>query len=370
MVLNGMDESLIAKHFSGAAQAFANTGSGSLTGIGTSDEYAQLDQSRQRTTTSDNLLSNAFVNEMAAKKIRDFKGRSRTNMVPRVAQRIRMEEKRGKDKLSVSSVTTPGSIQKKRKSLHSSIAPPKALSYEDIKQWNENYRLDGKSVYQLDAEFASLVKIQLMQLEEEIERRHKTVFTNEKLADQSKQIEYRLRVQLKEVTAENKVSLSVLIEFSDIKQDRFDDIMDRILWAFNIDPKDPNSRIDFDLYVRLKCLMRYYTIPNEELKKIWMRIINPSSVVSMPKEELQDLLERFSRGKIQSQKILVSATFSEQMIAILEYEGCTNPEVPEDILISSVLARLEDGTFDIELFNQMIKNECNYRVWSKNHEYD
>ena len=62
--------------------------------------------------------------------------------------------------------------------------------------------------------------------------------------------------------------------------------MDRILWAFNIDPKDPNSRIDFDLYVRLKCLMRYYTIPNEELKKIWMRIINPSSVVSMPKEEL------------------------------------------------------------------------------------
>ena len=63
------------------------------------------------------------------------------------------------------------------------------------------------------------------------------------------------------------------------------------------------------------------------------------------------MLERFSRGKIQSQKILVSATFSEQMIAILEYEGCTNPEVPEDILISSVLARLEDGTFDIELFN-------------------
>lgn len=97
---------------------------------------------------------------------------------------------------------------------------------------------------------------------------------------------YRLQVLLKDVMAENKVSLSVLIEFSDIKQDKFDDIMDRILFAFNIDAKDKNSRIDFDLYVRLKCFSKYYTIPNDELKKIWMRVINPSSLVSLPKEEL------------------------------------------------------------------------------------
>ena len=97
---------------------------------------------------------------------------------------------------------------------------------------------------------------------------------------------YRLQVLLKDVMAENKVSISVLIEFSDIKQDKFDDIMDRILFSFNIDAKDKNSRIDFDLYVRLKCFSKYYTIPNDELKKIWMRIINPSSLVSLPKEEL------------------------------------------------------------------------------------
>ena len=97
---------------------------------------------------------------------------------------------------------------------------------------------------------------------------------------------YRLQVLLADVKAETKVSLSVLIEFSDIKQDKFDDIMDRILFAFNIDAKDPNTRIDFDLYVRLKCLMKYYTIPTEELKKIWMKIINPSSLVTLPKEEL------------------------------------------------------------------------------------
>ena len=103
---------------------------------------------------------------------------------------------------------------------------------------------------------------------------------------------------LTDVKSENKVSLKVLLEFSDLKQDRFDDIMERILFAFNIDPKDPNSRIDFDLYVRLKCFVFYNTIPTNELKKIWMRILNPSSLVTLPKEELQDLLERFSRGKI------------------------------------------------------------------------
>ena len=105
---------------------------------------------------------------------------------------------------------------------------------------------------------------------------------------------------LSDVKAENKVSLSVLIQYSDIKQDKFDDIMDRILFAFNIDPKDSNSRIDFNLYVRMKCFVKYYTIPTDELIRIWIRIINPGSLVSLPKEELMDLLERFSRGKIQS----------------------------------------------------------------------
>lgn len=41
---------------------------------------------------------NEFVSEMASKQIRDFKGRSRTNIVPRIAKRIRIEEKRGKEK--------------------------------------------------------------------------------------------------------------------------------------------------------------------------------------------------------------------------------------------------------------------------------
>ena len=146
--------------------------------------------------------------------------------------------------------------------------------------------------------------------------------------------------------------------------------MERIIVAFGIDYKDKNSRIDFDLYVRIKCFMKYYTISVAELKKIWLKIINPSAALCLPKDEVMDLFERFSRGRIQSKKILVSAQFSENMIEILTSEGCLNPENDQDIMMEVVADKLDDGTFDIELFNQMIKTECSYCVWSKNREFE
>ena len=58
------------------------------------------------------------------------------------------------------------------------------------------------------------------------------------------------------------------------------------------------------------------------------------------------------------------------MIECLIAEGCENPEDSKDILMSEVCRKLDDGTFDIELFNQMIKSECSYRIWSKNMSFD
>ena len=126
---------------------------------------------------------------------------------------------------------------------------------------------------------------------------------------------------LKAVKAENQVSLACLLEFSDIKQDKFDDIMDRIIGAFGIDYRDENSRIDFDMYVKIKCFLKYYTINSEELKKLWMKILS-GGTFSLKKEELLDVFERFARGRIQEQKILVSEHFSVKMIELLEKEGC------------------------------------------------
>ena len=104
---------------------------------------------------------------MASRNVKDFKGRSRTNMVPRVAKRINQEEKRHKQLYSTMtsmSFSQTSAAAKKRKSRTGSMKHQKVMSYGEIKKWNQNYRLDGKSVYQLDAEFTSLVKIQVQEL--------------------------------------------------------------------------------------------------------------------------------------------------------------------------------------------------------------
>ena len=124
------------------------------------------------------------------------------------------------------------------------------------------------------------------------------------------------------------------------------------------------------MYVKIKCFLKHYTIELDDLKKIWLKILNPSNMHSMPKVQLLDLFERFARGRIQSEPILVSAKFSENMVELLEKEGCENPEEPNCILMPNLVNCFENGTFDIELFNQMIKNECQFRVWSINHEFE
>ena len=244
------------------------------------------------------------------------------------------------------------------------------MSYAEIKDWNQRYHLDGKSVYQLDAEFTSLVKIQMQEIQDKITKLQKTVHTSEREVEKAKGEMFKLQDVLKAIKAENKVSLACLLEFSDLRQDRFDEIMERILSSFGIDYKDENSRIDFELYVRIKCFVKYYTISKEELIKIWMKILNPINNVSLPKDELEDLFEKFARGRIQSQKILVSVRFSQDMITLLVNEGCENPEDKREILLDAIKQKLEDEVIDIELFNQMIKTECSYRVWSVNQEFE
>ena len=94
MVLNGMDESMIAKQYfstknvnqsatapfieefslaNASKEALLKTGHGSL----------------EETTL---MMDNTYVSEMAGKNVKDFKVRARSNVMPRVAKRINKEE--------------------------------------------------------------------------------------------------------------------------------------------------------------------------------------------------------------------------------------------------------------------------------------
>ena len=68
--------------------------------------------------TCDVLLKNSYVSEMALRNLRDFKSRSRSNVVPRVAKRINMHERRFKDKMST---MTSVAAETKRSKANSSV---------------------------------------------------------------------------------------------------------------------------------------------------------------------------------------------------------------------------------------------------------
>ena len=69
--------------------------------------------------TCDVLLKNSYVSEMALRNLRDFKSRSRSNIVPRVAKRINMHERRFKDKHST--MTSVAAADTKRSKANSSV---------------------------------------------------------------------------------------------------------------------------------------------------------------------------------------------------------------------------------------------------------
>ena len=82
--------------------------------------------------------------------------------MPRVAKRINQEIERQNVK-SGKDASKDGQVSKKQKSIKST-GNVKLMSYEDIQYWHRKYSLNGKVVYQLDAEFTSLVKIQVQEL--------------------------------------------------------------------------------------------------------------------------------------------------------------------------------------------------------------
>ena len=175
---------------------------------------------------------------------------------------------------------------------------------------------------------------------------------------------YRLQDVLKDVQSNDRISLACFIEFGDCTQDKFKEIMERIMKAFNL--MDPNAQIDFDLYVRIKCFLEGQTLEFEEKLDLWMRILNPGASSTLAKTELRELFEKFARGRMQEEPIQVSQVFADNMISLFANEGMEDPGAPEFIIVSLIKEKILDGTFDIDLLNQMILPDCEYKVYSKN----
>jgi hypothetical protein len=85
----------------------------------------------------------------------------------------------------------------------------------------------------------------------------------------------QLQDKLQGTKSGNDVSLGVLINFAQVMQDRFEDILKRILAGFGLDTSNNSSKIDFEIFCKIKCFLKFYTLDEKELNKIWIKIINP-----------------------------------------------------------------------------------------------
>ena len=85
----------------------------------------------------------------------------------------------------------------------------------------------------------------------------------------------QLQDKLNESKTRNEVSLGTLIQFAQIMLDRFEDILRRLLGGFGLDASNNNAKIDFETFCKIKCFLKFYTLKEEELVKIWIKIINP-----------------------------------------------------------------------------------------------
>ena len=72
---------------------------------------------------------------------------------------------------------------------------------------------------------------------------------------------------------------------------------------------------------------------------------------------------------MQEKPTLISKTFATKMLQLFELEGCKQ-EDENKFDMKLIADRIEDGTFPVALFNQIISDDCNFEVYSRNHVID
>lgn len=65
----------------------------------------------------------------------------------------------------------------------------------------------------------------------------------------------RLKDLLRDIQAKNEISLSYFVKYSDNTKDMFDEVLSRVFLAFGIDATSKDARINFEVFVKIKCFL-------------------------------------------------------------------------------------------------------------------
>ena len=119
--------------------------------------------------------------------------------------------------------------------------------------------------------------------------------------------------------------------------------------------------------------MELYTLESPELEKLWLKALDPVGCAMVPVEEFQTFLERIARGSMSEEATAVSSVFSESMVTLMELEDCISDNrhnMDRCVDMAKLRAKIQSKVMDVELFNQLLKQDCLFEVKSINHRVD
>jgi len=119
--------------------------------------------------------------------------------------------------------------------------------------------------------------------------------------------------------------------------------------------------------------LEIYTLESPELEKLWLKALDPVGLSMVPVKDFQTFIERIARGSMSDEPTAVSSVFSESMMTLMEKEDCVSDNrhsMDRCVDISKLRRKLQTKVIDVELFNQLLKQDCLFEVKSINHRID
>ena len=245
----------------------------------------------------------------------------------------------------------------------------RTISHEQVDQWSKEYSLSWQQVFCLDSEFWSLISIENQEKEKGKQRA---------VGKDTKNLESMYKDDFEKSGfsgAEDKkkilepthptIQLKVFMNYTKVFYSKFKGVILRLISAFGIDITNEHSRIDQVQFLKMKCFFELFTIQKEELQNLWMKILDPRGLAIIQVEEFKQFIERLARGTISSKPTIVSETFSVDFVTMLKAEGCL-ADSDTKVNLNRLRERMvKQEAIDVELFNQLLRQDCVFKIKSK-----
>lgn len=75
-------------------------------------------------------------------------------------------------------------------------------------------------------------------------------------------------------------------------------------------------------FFKLKSFLQFYSLTNDQLIELWVKIIDPNCVKEIPWHKMFEVIEILSRGLTNNESSVISQQFTNNFMKLLDFEGC------------------------------------------------